>query len=217
MLDESRAELQASREELIHRLSFAADHKGGKTASHIERVARYAHLLARRAGLSEDQCELVRLAAPMHDIGKIGLPDAVLCHPGDYDDEDRAAMHRHPDIGYMILQGSRSPVVQLAAIIALGHHEWFDGSGYPQGISGTTIPQAALIVAIADVFDALTTPPRHQPALSTDEARAVMEGERGHFDPQLLAHFFADAGALEAILHADLTLVPILAATTGRG
>jgi putative two-component system response regulator len=197
-------------EELILRLSFAVDHKDDKAASHVERVARYAELLARRAGLSVDQCELVRLAAPLHDIGKIGIPEAVLDHPGEYDDADRAVMRRHPEIGYAILQGSHSELLQLAAIMALGHHEWFDGSGYPQGTSGPAIPQAARIVAIADVLDSLTTPRRLQPALSIDEARVVMEGERGHFDPHLLAQLFTDVGELEEILHADLALVPIL-------
>lgn len=211
--DEPSAELRASREELIRRLSLAADYKDEKRASHIERTARYAELLARRAGLSDRQCELVRLAAPMHDIGKIGLPDTVLCKTGPYDEDDRAVMRRHPEIGYSILQGSTSPLVQLAAIVALGHHEWFDGSGYPQGVAGAAIPFAARIVAVADVFDALTTPGRDRPALSVDEARTVMESEHGHFDPHLLPLLFATPDDLEEILHGDLALVPILTAT----
>jgi len=193
-------ELRRSREELIQRLAYAADYKDSETASHIERMALYSEILARRAGLPASRCELLRLAAPMHDIGKIGIPDEVLCKPGLYDDEERAIMQRHCEIGHAILAESDSDLVRLAAVVALGHHEWFDGSGYPNKLAGESIPIEARIVAIADVFDALTTKRRYKTAMTMDEARALMTGESGtHFDPQLLELFFSETAELEEI------------------
>jgi len=193
------AELRRSREELIQRLAWAADSKDPETAMHLQRMASYSELLGRRAGLSPARCELLRLAAPMHDIGKIGIPDEVLTKSGRYDDRDRAVMQQHPEIGYRILEGSESELVRLAAAVALTHHEWFDGSGYPRGLRGTEIPIEGRIVAIADVFDALTTRRRYKAAMTPDAARALMAAEKGHFDPELLRLFFEAAPDVEAI------------------
>ena len=163
-------ELRQSREELIRRLAYAADYKDSETACHISRMARYSELLAQRAGLSRRRCELLRVAAPMHDVGKIGIPDVVLCKPGRYDDEDRAIMQRHAEIGYHILEGSDSELIELGATVAYTHHEWYDGTGYPRRLAGNDIPIEGRIVAIADVFDALTTRRRYKAAMSVEEA-----------------------------------------------
>src|SRR5581483_9669902 len=132
-------ELHRAHQELIERLVSAADCRDPETAAHIQRMSRYSELLAGRAGLAPGDCELIRLAAPMHDIGKIGIPDDVLLKTGRFTDEDRAIMEQHTEIGYRLLSGSDSPLVNLAADIAHTHHEWFDGTGYPNHLKGTEI------------------------------------------------------------------------------
>lgn len=197
LVDARTRALSRSRAETITRLAVAAEHRDLETSSHLERMSAYAAILARRAGLDREACEDIRLASPMHDIGKLGIPDHVLLHPGAFNAEQRRIMNTHTVLGHRILTGSESPLLELGATIALTHHEWWDGSGYPRGLSGTDIPLAGRIVAIADVFDALASPRRYKRAYSLDETVAQMGAERErHFDPELLDLFLADLDEL---------------------
>lgn len=199
-LGAATAAIDRSHEEALRRLALAAELRDPETARHLERMSRYSAALARVAGLPEEACELLRLASPMHDVGKIGIPDDVLLKDGIFTPEDRAVMERHALIGYELLAGSSSPLLQLAAVVALNHHERVDGSGYPNRARGDDIPIEGRIVAIADVFDALTSQRRYKRALSIDEAREVMERDRGaHFDSRLLDLFFDHVDEMEAI------------------
>ena len=190
-LDQTAAALDRSHEEALRRLACAAEFRDPETAHHLERMSRYSAVLARAAGLSEAECELLRLASPMHDVGKIGIPDEILLKEGVFTPEDRRIMADHPRIGYELLTGSGSPLLDLAATVALTHHERVDGSGYPNGLRGDDIPVAGRIVAITDVFDALTSKRRYKRAMSLVEARELMLSERGaHFDADLLDLFF---------------------------
>jgi putative two-component system response regulator len=199
-LEATMADLHLARAEVVRRLAVAAEYKDPETATHLERKSRYAEVLACRASGDPGWAELVRLAAPMHDIGKIGIPDEVLLKPGIYDDHDRAVMARHPEIGARILGGSPSALLQLAATVALTHHERWDGSGYPAGLAGEDIPLVGRIVAIADVFDALSSRRRYKAAMGFDEAVRLLLTERGrHFDPDLVDAFVAELDAIRAI------------------
>ncbi|MBF0268700.1 MAG: response regulator [Alphaproteobacteria bacterium] len=187
-------------QDLVIRLSRTAEYRDPETGSHIERMARFARLIAARLEFSEDEQERILLAAPMHDIGKIGIPDHILLKPGKLSSDEFAIMKQHPKLGYEILKGSLSPLVQVAAEIALAHHEKIDGTGYPNGLAGDAIPISARIVAVADVFDALTSRRPYKEPWSFERARDLMMGERGrHFDPRCVDLFFADVDAIEAI------------------
>ncbi len=190
-LERSEKELRLSREETIQRLAIAAEYRDSSTAQHIQRMSHYCELLARRYGLSPERCDLIRTASPMHDIGKIGTPDHVLLKPGKFTPEEFKVITQHTEIGYRILAGSDSELLKVAALIAWTHHERFDGTGYPRGLKGETIPLEGRITAIADNFDALTTQRVYKPAYDFDHAKELMLKERGkHFDPQLLDIFF---------------------------
>jgi putative two-component system response regulator len=163
-------------------------------------MSRYSSLLARALGWPEERCELLRLASPMHDIGKIGIPDDVLLKEGLFTPADRQVMAQHTVFGHRLLSGSRSPLLELAAEVALSHHERVDGTGYPSGLRGDEIPLAGRIVAIADVFDALTSRRRYKAALSVDQAVDIMLRERGtHFDAELLDLFVDHLDEIEVI------------------
>lgn len=163
-----------------------------ETAEHVERMSRTCALIARRLGLSQRECAKLRSASAMHDIGKIGVPDAVLLKPGPLDAEERAMIELHPEIGHQILSGSRDPAMRLAATIALTHHERVDGGGYPRGFRGRRIPLPGRIAAVADVFDALTHDRVYRQALSIDAAlETVREGRGTQFDPDVLDAFEA--------------------------
>ena len=193
-------EVRASRWETVRRLAIAAEYRDPETASHIERMSSYSEILARRAGFGPERCEQIRVASPMHDIGKLGIPDAVLTHPGRFTAGQREIMNQHTVFGWEILRGSDSPLLETAALIARSHHEWWDGSGYPFGQAGEAIPVEGRIVAIADVFDALMSPRRYKPAFGLDETVATMVSERGtHFDPDLLDLFLGDLDELVAV------------------
>ncbi|HEX5127563.1 MAG TPA: HD domain-containing phosphohydrolase, partial [Rhodocyclaceae bacterium] len=155
-----------------------------ETGAHILRMAHYSALIGRKLGMSSELLVQLLSAAPMHDVGKLGTPDHILLKPGRLTDEELDVMRCHALIGYEILKGSASPVVQMAAQIALSHHEKFDGSGYPFGKAGDDIPLEGRIVAVADVFDALTSPRPYKPAWDLDRARAfLVAGSGSHFDP----------------------------------
>ena len=179
--------------ETIYRLSRAAEYKDEDTGAHIQRMSYYAAAVANKMGLSEIEVENLLYAAPMHDIGKIGIPDRILLKPGKLDDEEWVIMRQHTIFGAKILEGSDTEFVKLGAIIALSHHEKWDGSGYPRNLKGDAIPLTGRITAIADVFDALTSnrPYRKEP-FSTEQAFAMIKDGIGtHFDPAVAEAFFS--------------------------
>lgn len=185
-------ELQESQIEMLDRLARAADVRDDDTGCHTRRVGELAAELARAIGLPEEQVDRLRRAAPLHDLGKIGVPDAVLLKPGALTESERAIIERHAEIGADLLAGSPSAHVRLAEEIARAHHERWDGTGYPHGLGGEAIPLAARIVAIVDVWDALTHARPYRPALAPAEVLAYMRGQSGrHFDPALLQVFLA--------------------------
>lgn len=196
------AVIAAREREAIFRLSRAAEFRSPETGAHLLRMAAYAELVARNLGLDAEQCELIRTAAPLHDIGKLGVPDAILQKPGPLDERERAVMREHASIGADILADSDSPLLRAGAVIARSHHERWDGGGYPLGLAGAAIPLHGRIVAVADVFDALTSRRAYKDAWDAGEARAVMEAESGgHFDPGCVGALFRDPAALAAIQH----------------
>lgn len=189
-LDRVHQDLLHSYEDTVLRLSIAAEYRDEETWAHIQRVSRYCALLARRAGLPDDFVEQMQVASPLHDIGKIGIADAILRKPGRYTPDEFTAMKQHTLIGAKILAGSRSALIQLGEEIARTHHERWDGSGYPYGLRGDDIPLSGRIVAIVDVFDALTTERCYKRAYSPEEALAmIVEGRGTHFDPALVDCF----------------------------
>jgi putative two-component system response regulator len=189
-LERAERDIRSSREETIQRLALAAEFRDDETARHVQRMSHYCALLARRHGLEADRCELIRIASPMHDIGKIGTPDNILLKPGKFTPEEFEAISRHPEIGYRILSGSEAELLRLAAIIAWTHHEKYDGTGYPRKLVGDAIPLEGRIAAIADAFDALTSRRVYKPAYPVEQAITMMRNGRGkHFDPSLLDTF----------------------------
>jgi putative two-component system response regulator len=170
--------------EIVTRLARAAELRDPETGQHLDRMSRYAEKIARAMGLDDEFCERLRIAAPMHDIGKIGIPDAILLKPGPLTPAERLEMQKHAQQGGEILERSTSELIRLAGEIAISHHERFDGTGYPFGLSGEAIPLAGRITSLADVFDALTSARPYKKAWSADDARTYILGERGrHFDP----------------------------------
>jgi response regulator RpfG family c-di-GMP phosphodiesterase len=177
--------------ETIFRLSRAAEYRDPETGSHILRMAHYSRLIATGLGLSAEEQQLIFEAAPMHDIGKVGIPDMILLKPGRLTPEEFDVMKRHAVIGHEILRGSTSPKLATAAAIALTHHEKWDGTGYPHGLAGAAIPLHGRIVAAADVFDALTSERPYKKAWDMDKAAAFLRGQSGlHFDPGCVDAFF---------------------------
>ncbi|MBK1836499.1 response regulator [Azospirillum sp. YIM B02556] len=186
------AALQRQGEELVTRLSRASEYRDPETGAHIERMALYSKLIAEAAGCGGAYAQDLRKAAPMHDIGKIGIPDMILLKPGRLSPEEMTVMRQHAAIGHRILANSDIPLLRLAAEIALSHHEKFDGTGYPNGLAADAIPLSGRIVAIADVFDALTSTRPYKRSWTMEEAQAYMVENRGrHFDPALLDAFLS--------------------------
>lgn len=199
---EANKSLRESRLDTLQILGRAAEFKDNETGLHVIRVSHYSRLIAESVGWGEDACDLLFNAAPMHDIGKIGTPDAILTKPGRLDDEERVIVNEHARIGAQIIgdQASSSPLLKMAQRIALAHHEKWDGSGYPEGLAGEDIPIEARIVAIADVFDALTSKRPYKEAWPVDKALALIIEESGkHFDPELVALFLTQLERVEAI------------------
>lgn len=187
---ERTLELRATQVEIIHRLGHAAEYKDNETGNHIIRMSLYCLVLAKAAELDDSEQETLLRAAPMHDVGKIGIPDRILCKPGKLTPDEWEIMETHAEIGADLLSGSRSPLIQMAQAIAWTHHEKWDGSGYPRGLSGEDIPLTGRIVAVADVFDALTSVRPYKPAWSLQEAIAELHAGAGrHFDPRLVTLF----------------------------
>ena len=183
-------ELRETRLQIVQRLGRAAEYKDNETGMHVIRMSHFSQLLALAAGCSPAWAEDLLNAAAMHDVGKIGIPDAVLRKPGPQDAAEWDTMRRHPEIGAEIMGEHPSGVLQLAREIALAHHEKWDGSGYPRGLAGEAIPLSARIVAIADVFDALTTRRPYKEPWPVQEAMNHIAAQAGkHFDPALVALF----------------------------
>jgi two-component system response regulator RpfG len=208
---EGLREVDERERETLYRLARAIEFRDYGTGAHLVRMARFAGLIADGLGMADDDVRMLELAAPLHDLGKIGIPDAILLKPGRLSDEEFAIMRRHPHIGHEILRDSQSRFVQLGAIIALRHHERWDGSGYPDGLRGEQIPLAARIVALADVFDALLSERTYKQAWSHDDAVAYVRKHRGTlFDPACVDALFHDMGQVHLIEQTQLAAPPRL-------
>jgi len=216
---ERTAELNDTRLEIIRRLGLAAEYKDNETGMHVIRMSHYSHLIAQEYGLSDGEAELVLHAAPMHDVGKIGIPDRVLLKPGKLDDEEWNIMRTHSYIGYKIIGDHPGELLKTAAVAAYTHHEKWDGSGYPRRLKQENIPLIGRIIAVADVFDALTSVRPYKKAWPVEDAVAEIRKSSGsHFDPELVEAFnkripgilqikqqFADVAALIPSLSAEVT------------
>jgi methanogenic corrinoid protein MtbC1 len=195
-LKRALTELEIAQAETVRRLSMAVEFRDEDTGAHIERIGRFSTLLAEQIGTHQEFLELLGHAAPLHDVGKVAIPDAILLKPGSLTPEERAIVETHAEEGHRLLRGSSSSILDLAATIALSHHEKWDGSGYPRGLAGEAIPIEGRIVAIADVFDALTSDRVYRKAFSVEKAVEMMREQRGHhFDPMLLDAFLEVLGA----------------------
>ena len=184
-------ELAATRLQIVQRLGRAAEYKDNETGMHVIRMSHFARLLALATGCGPDWADDLLNAAPMHDVGKIGIPDAILQKPGKLSAEEWDVMRRHPAIGAEIIGEHATGMLSLARSVALAHHEKWDGSGYPHGLAGAQIPLEARIVALADVFDALTSVRPYKKAWAPEDAMAHIAAQAGqHFDPELV-HLFA--------------------------
>jgi putative two-component system response regulator len=185
-------DLSDARLEMLRRLALAAEYRDDATGQHTERVGRTAELVALGLDLEPEEAELIRHAATLHDVGKIGVPDSILLKPAGLTAGEYEQMKTHVTVGAMILSGSRSPLLRVAEQVALTHHEWWDGSGYLTGMTGEEIPLAGRIVAVADVFDALTTDRPYKAAMPLDDALQEIRGLRGRqFDPNVVEAFEA--------------------------
>lgn len=189
---ERTREVRETQEEITLRLVAAAEHRDEETGAHVKRIGLYAAEIAAELGWAANAVEDIRLAAPMHDIGKIGIPDAILRKPGKLTPQEFEVIKQHTVIGARILSGAQSPLLRMARDITLSHQEKWDGSGYPGGIAGDDIPECARIVAVADVYDALTHDRVYRPAISEAQSLAIMEEGRGsHFERRVFDAFVA--------------------------
>jgi putative two-component system response regulator len=184
--------LRNSYRDTIHRLSAAAEYRDPETGDHLVRMSHYSRIIAKHMGLPLAYQELIFDASPMHDLGKLGIPDAILLKPGKFTPEERTIMMQHAQIGADILGESASELLQVSKVIARSHHEKYDGSGYPLGLKGEDIPLEGRIVALADVYDALSSPRVYKAAWSQEDVLDRIRQDTGsHFDPQVVAAFFA--------------------------
>ena len=189
-LERARGEVSTAHEELVKRLAHVAELHDDETPEHVARVSAYSAFLAERMGLPSETVESLHWASMLHDIGKIGLPDDIVRKSSGYTEEEFEVSKRHCEMGHAILAGGSSELMKMAAIVALSHHERFDGSGYPHGLFGAAIPLEARIVAVADVFDALTTDRIWRKRFDLPRALDVMKRKRGtHFDPDVTGVF----------------------------
>lgn len=207
-------DLQSAYLDTIHRLVLAAEYKDEDTGDHIVRMSRYSAVVAEALGLRENEVENILYAAPMHDVGKIGIPDSILLNPGKLTDVEFDTMKTHTSIGAKILANSKAEILRLAQQIAISHHEKWNGKGYPQGLSGDKIPMVGRIVGIADVFDALTSRRPYKDPYPVEVALDIIRKERGeHFEPNVVDVFLKnidsilqireEVGSLEDISLAD--------------
>jgi len=198
---EKTGELADREREIVWRLSRATDRRDTDTGDHIVRMSRVCGIIAEGLGLPEEESRMIEIAAQMHDVGKVGIPDDILFKPGKLTAEERAVMETHVLLGWQILKGSKSPLIQLAADIAYSHHERWDGNGYPNRLAGDAIPLAGRIAALADVFDALVSERPYKKAWPLDEAGAFIEANAGeHFDPDCVVAFLARWDEIAAVI-----------------
>ena len=189
-LQEAHHQLHESRLQVVRRLGRAAEYRDNETGLHIIRMSYISVIIGRAAGMAEEDLDLLLNASPMHDIGKIGVPDHILLKPGKFEPEEWEIMKTHAQIGGDILSGDDSPMMSMAREIALTHHEKWDGSGYPNSLKGTDIPLVGRVSALADVFDALTSVRPYKKAWSIEDAVSfINENSGSHFDPELVKHF----------------------------
>jgi putative two-component system response regulator len=199
-VEERTQELRRTREETIRRLSLAIEFRSRETGEHVERIGNGAALIARRLRLNPGRCELIRLAAPLHDVGKIGISDEILLKPEPLTAAERKRMENHAEIGYRLLTGSGSDLLETAATIAWTHHERWDGMGYPRRLAGEAIPIEGRVTAVMDVFDALTHDRVYRPAMTVDRALEIIRtGRESHFDPAIVDAFLASLDELLAL------------------
>jgi len=199
-IQKATSELQKTQLEIVQRLGAAAEYRDTETGAHTLRVGYYAQCLARAMGFSGAEADLLLHAAPMHDIGKIGIPDNVLLKRGKLDAKEWEIMKSHTTIGAEILRGDTSRVMRLAKVIALSHHEKWNGSGYPQGLSGKDIPMEGHIVSVADVFDALTMVRPYKPAWKIEDAvQLIQDGKGTDFSPELVDAFIQELPAIKRV------------------
>jgi putative two-component system response regulator len=195
------AVVEAREREIVERLASATEQRDGDTSDHIQRVATYVGLIARGLGLDAEYSRMLALASTMHDVGKIAVPDYVLLKPGRLDPAERLTMEKHAEHGYRVLAGSTSALIQLAAEIALSHHERWDGTGYPRRLAGTAIPLSGRIAAVADVVDALLSDRPYKKAWSLSETKAHLLEQCGrHFDPDCVSALLASWDQLELVV-----------------
>ncbi|MFZ5987743.1 MAG: HD-GYP domain-containing protein, partial [Bacillota bacterium] len=192
--------LQDTQKEIIFTLGEIAEARSKETGNHVKRVAEFSKLIAIKYGLSEEEAEVIYLASAMHDIGKLGIPNSILNKPGKLTEEEFEIMKSHTTIGYEMLEGSNKDIIKTASIIALLHHEKYNGTGYPKGLKADEIHIYGRITAIADVFDALATVRVYKPAWEIDKVLQYLKEERGkHFDPKLVDIFFENINEILVI------------------
>ncbi|MDK9698758.1 MAG: response regulator [bacterium] len=197
---EAKRRTEAAHRETLFRLALAAEYKDDNTGAHLQRMSHYCTVLAKGIGLPASEVDTILHAAPMHDVGKLGIPDSILKKHGRLETDERAIMKQHPAIGARIIGGSSSELLQVSELIALTHHERWDGTGYPNGMSGKEIPLYGRIASIADVFDALTTIRPYKKAFTNQEAYDFLRnGQGSHFDPELIDVFFREIDQILAI------------------
>jgi len=195
-----KIEIEETQREVVFTMGSIGESRSKETGNHVKRVAEYTYLLAKYIGLPERECEMLKQASPMHDIGKVAIPDAVLNKPGRFNDEERAIMDTHAQLGYDMLKYSNRSLLKMAATVAYEHHEKYDGTGYPNQTAGENIHIYGRITALADVFDALGSARVYKPAWDDERIFKMFKEERGkHFDPQLIDIFFDNLDEFLAI------------------
>lgn len=203
-----KVEIEDTQREVVYTMGAIGESRSKETGLHVKRVAEYTYLFAKHYGLPERECDMLMQASPMHDIGKIAIPDAVLNKPGRFNDEERAIMDTHAQLGYEMLQSSTRELIKMAAIVAYEHHEKWNGKGYPNQTSGEDIHIYGRITALADVFDALGSERVYKPAWDDERIFKMFKEERGeHFDPKLIDLFFDN---LDEFLHIRDTMKDVI-------
>jgi putative nucleotidyltransferase with HDIG domain len=186
-----KKEIEETQKEVVFTMGSIAERRSKETGNHVKRVAEYTYLLAKYLNLSQKECEMLKQASPMHDIGKVAIPDAILNKPGRFNEKEREVMKTHAQLGLEMLQSSNRPLLKMAAIVAYEHHEKWDGTGYPNRLAGEQIHIYGRITALADVFDALGSSRVYKEAWDDERIFTMFKEERGkHFDPQLVDIFF---------------------------